>query len=120
MRLIKQMIIKIMSEHDANRLNKRFEPYNYYQAIQLCTQINQTQLNYQEINNLYQRLQKRMAENDQERIKILINQLKKEMNQDQTEYQTFLLLTQDINEEDDTKTDAWTKNSIGILSYQTE
>lgn len=121
MKLIKQVIMKSLSEYDEGRINKEFPVFKYYGMIQICSLVLGTPIpNSQRINELYRNYNIARRNGDKNKIRTNISQLKAEMIKDKVFIDRFNKKFENINIEDDSHINFYTKDSIGYLNSETE
>jgi len=127
MRLIKNIIEESLKEYQEGTLNKEFNPYKYYAIIQLCIAYLEETINYKEgitgqrtkhINNLYYNyLASKYNQNKKQEEKYR-QELETQMIIDTKHIHTFFTVIQNIDTEEDIRTELYNQKRIGFLSYE--
>lgn len=119
MRLYKQIVTRTLAENDEARNNQEFPIYNIYANIQLCATILGTRLpDSERTNELHQKYLKARLQGDNQKIKHYIQELKTQTIKDTIYIHTFLEQTKNLDIEDNTRTEAYHTDSVGLLAHE--
>lgn len=111
--------MKKLSEFHEALLNNKFRPYSFYQIVCVCAESMNIDIpNKERKNRLYKKFVTARLENDAEKIKECIAELKMEISDDMHIVNKFNSRFKDVKIVDDIRGNYWNKFAIGVLNYE--
>ena len=118
-RSLKQRILKNLEVRDWAVLNQQFPVETEWDIItEISERLGITIENSQKVNHLYQQLQYAKIEENTNKIRKIILELKKEYEKNQYLIHKYLEIFKNLNIENENRGDVWGKDFLGVLSYE--
>jgi hypothetical protein len=119
MRLLIQIIRKLLQEHDEATFNAKFPIETYYHIIGICSCIlNEPVPEYAYTNQIYRAYRTAILNNDKAKETKYIRILKKQMQKAEPLLKKTIDQFKNVDTTENNRTEVYTKTSIGILSFE--
>lgn len=118
-KLVSESAMKMLQEYDEAIINKKFNPYAFYQIVQIAsTTLNEKIKDKEYKNALYRRLYQALEQEDIDKARKIIHQIKIEIDNDRGIINKYLEKQREEEENsDNTMIQVYDKKTIGYLSY---
>lgn len=118
-RSLKQRILKNLEIQDWATLNQQFPIEVTWDIItEISERLGKSIPNRDIVNHLYKQLQYAKIEENHNKIRKIVLELKKEAEKNQGIINEYLERFKNLNIEDQNRGQVWDKNSLGILAYE--
>ena len=118
-RSLKQRILKNLEIQDWATLNQQFPIEIQWDIItEISERLGKSIPNRDIVNHLYQQLQYAKIEENQNKIRKIVLELKKESEKNQGIINEYLERFKNLNVDSENRGNIWEKDALGVLSYE--